>query len=476
MKIAVFASESNPFCKTGGLADVAFSLSSSLARKGHEVIFGLPFYKNLKLGKRKPKEIGSFNVSLSWRRQEARVYRLDEGGVIYYLLGNDYYFGRDALYGYPDDNERFAFFALASKALLKFLSFKADIVHVHDWQAAMLPCLIREGEKKDPFYCDMKFVLTIHNPAFKGLMDRFYLHDYFNLDDELFFSGKVRFDEMVSTLKSGIIYADKITTVSPTHRDELLRNDGGHRLDGVLKLREADFVGILNGIDTEEWNPSKDKNIAKNYDAKTFEAAHLRNRQDLLESFHLLDQKGPVYGIVSRLSWQKGIDLIAECFSKKLNENCNLVILGSGEYDLERRCEELRARFSEKCGIYIGYNDALAHKIYAGIDFFLMPSLFEPCGISQMISQRYGALPIVRYTGGLKDTVNGYLGDNENIADGIGFNGYNDSGLGYGILMSDTLYRKKDSLRKCQENALNRDHSWKKSADAYETLFESIVS
>ena len=476
MKIAVFASESNPFCKTGGLADVAFSLSNSFAKGGNEVIFGLPYYKNLKLGKRKPKEIGSFNVILSWRRQEARVYRLEEGGITYYLLGNDYYFGRDALYGYQDDNERFAFFALACKNLLKFLSFHADIVHVHDWQAAMLPCLIKEGEKNDPFYSKMKFVLTIHNPAFKGLMDRFYLHDYFNLDDELFFSGKVRFDEMVSTLKSGIIYADKITTVSPTHRDEILWNDGGHRLDGVLKLRERDFVGILNGIDVEEWNPSTDQNIVKNYDAKSFEHAHALNRKDLLEHFHLLDQGGPVYGIVSRLSWQKGIDLIIDVFSQKCQENCNLVILGSGEYDLERKCEELRARFPEKCGIYIGYNDSLAHKIYAGIDFFLMPSLFEPCGISQMISHRYGALPIVRYTGGLRDTVEGYLGDNENTADGIGFNDYNDSGLGYGILMSNSLYSNKTSLQKCQENALKRDHSWNKSAKAYLALFESIVS
>lgn len=476
MKIAVFASESNPFCKTGGLADVAFSLSNSFAKGGNEVIFGLPYYKNLKLGKRKPKEIGSFNVILSWRRQEARVYRLEEGGITYYLLGNDYYFGRDALYGYQDDNERFAFFALACKNLLKFLSFRADIVHVHDWQAAMLPCLIKEGEKNDPFYSKMKFVLTIHNPAFKGLMDRFYLHDYFNLDDELFYSGKVRFDEMVSTLKSGIIYADKITTVSPTHRDELLWNDGGHRLDGVLKLRERDFVGILNGIDVEEWNPSTDQNIVKNYDAKSFEHAHALNRKDLLEHFHLLDQGGPVYGIVSRLSWQKGIDLIIDVFSQKCQENCNLVILGSGEYDLERKCEELRARFPEKCGIYIGYNDSLAHKIYAGIDFFVMPSLFEPCGISQMISHRYGALPIVRYTGGLRDTVEGYLGDNENTADGIGFNDYNDSGLGYGILMSNSLYSNKTSLQKCQENALKRDHSWNKSAKAYLALFESIVS
>ena len=475
MKIAVFASESNPFCKTGGLADVAFSLSSELVKSGHKVIFGLPYYKNLRLGDRKPKEIGSYNVNLSWRVQEARIYSLVEKGITYYLIANDYYFGRDALYGYDDDGERFAFYSLAAKALLRFVSFQADVVHVHDWQAAMLPCLIKETSPYDPFYRKMKFVLTIHNPAFKGFLDRYYLGDFYNLNDYLFDSGKVRFNGMVSTLKSGIVYADKITTVSMTHRDELLHNVGGHDLNGVLELRRDDFVGILNGIDYDEWNPSSDRHIVANYDLANRNEKHIENRHDLLNEFHLVDQGGPVFGIVSRLSWQKGIDLILESFEKLLNEKVNLVVLGSGEYDLERRCEYLRGRFPDKMGIYIGYNETLAHKIYAGIDYFLMPSLFEPCGLSQMISQRYGALPIVRYTGGLRDTVKGYIGNDKEKTDGIGFNDYNVSGLDYALGVASGLYKNHAALNGCVGNAMAIDHSWKKSASEYEKLFLSLL-
>ncbi len=476
MKIAVFASESNPFCKTGGLADVAFSLSKELAAAGHKVVFGLPYYKNLRLGDKKPKEIGSFNVYLSWRVQEARIYSLNEEGITYYLIGNDYYFGRDSLYGYDDDGERFAFFALAAKSLLRFLSFDADVVHVHDWQAAMLPCLIKEGKPFDPFFRKMKFVLTIHNPAFKGLLDRYYLGDFYNLDDHLFTSGQVRFDGMVSTLKSGIVYSEKITTVSPSHRDELLRNEGGHNLDGVLRLREDDFLGILNGIDYTEWNPLADAFIAVKYDASSRASLHEQNRADLLSSFHIVDQKGPVYGLVSRLSWQKGIDLVIDNFENLLSKNVNLVVLGSGEYGLERRFEDLRARYPEKCGIYIGYNEKLAHKIYAGIDFFLMPSLFEPCGLSQMISQRYGALPIVRYTGGLRDTVKGYTGKANEKTDGIGFNDYNISGLSYALGVAEGLYQNREAMEKCVANAMMANHSWKRSAALYEKLFFSLLS
>lgn len=475
MKIAMLSSESNPLIKTGGLADVVYSLSKALSLKGHEVIVALPFYKNIRLNGRKVKEIGSYNVTMSWRHQEARIYLLEESGIRFYLIGNPYYFERDGVYGYPDDNERFAFFALASEALLRFLSFDADIVSCHDWQTAMVPTLVKEAHRFDAIYHNTKFTLTIHNPAFKGFMDRYYLGDYFNLGDDLFDSGKVRFDGMVSTLKSGIVYADKIITVSPTHRKELLNDVGGHNLGSVLRLRVKDFVGILNGIDTDEWDSAKDTKIAAPFDSKTRSSLLALNRKDLLSSFHVQDQKGPVYGLVSRLSWQKGIDLVLNGFNYLLRKNCNLVVLGSGEYDLERRFEDLRSRFPDKCGIYIGYNDALAHKIYAGSDFFLMPSLFEPCGISQMISQRYGSLPIVRYTGGLADTVNGYIGNNAETADGIGFNDYNDSGLGYALGMSESLYKDKDAFQRVQRNAMGLDHSWGRSASLYEDLFYSIA-
>jgi len=476
MKIAQIASESNPFFKTGGLADVVYALSEELASFGHEVIVALPYYKSGNYGPSLPEYVGSYDVYLSWRVQEAKVYRLLKNGVSFYFIGNDYYFGRDRIYGYDDDGERFAFFALAARTLLKFLSFKADIVQCHDWQAAMIPCLVKEGVSYDPFYQGMRFVLTIHNPAFKGMIDRYFLNDFYNLDDGLYFSGKVRFEGMVSTLKSGIVYADKVTTVSPTHRAELLSDAQGQGLSNVLRLREGDFVGVLNGIDIEEWDPSSDRFIAAHYDAKSIGEGKKKCRENLLSSLHIQDHGGPVYGLVSRLSWQKGIDLVIDEFYRKLSEGASLVILGSGEYGLEQKCEALRSAFPDSCAIYIGYNGALSHKIYAGSDFFLMPSLFEPCGISQMISQRYGTLPIVRYTGGLVDTVHGYLpGEDVKEADGIGFNDYNDQGLGYGLYLSDRVYADKALFAKLRQNAMKKDHSWAKSARAYEAIFASLI-
>ena len=475
MKIAMFASESNPLAKSGGLADVVFALSKALAESGHEVIIGMPYYQSVKAKALKVKKVGSFDVYMSWRHQEAQVFKTEIAGVTFYLLSNQYYFDREKLYGYDDDGERFAFFALACRKLLKFLDFKADLVHVHDWQSAMIPCLIKEQNCFDNFYEDMKFVLTIHNPAFKGMMDRFFLNDFFGLSDALYDTGRVRFEGMVSTLKSGIVYADKVTTVSPSHREELLTRELSQGLDGVLQLRRDDFVGILNGIDTTEWDPEKDPFILAHYDAAGLEEAKAKNQEQLLNDFHLAPARGPVYGIVSRLSWQKGIDLLLGSGRRALQKGASLLILGNGEYELEQRCEALRREFPAQVGLYIGYSNELAHKIYAGCDYFLMPSLFEPCGISQMIAQRYGNLPIVRYTGGLRDTVDGYLGEEVGSSNGIGFNDYNETGLDYGFLMAEKLFAHKKDYFQAAHNAMALDRSWKKSASLYEKLYNALV-
>jgi starch synthase len=476
MKIAMFASESNPLAKTGGLADVVYALSKALAaNKANNVIIALPFYKSMLNKGLNMKNLGSFKVYMSWREQEAKVSEVSFGDVDFYLIGNDYYFGRDKLFGYEDDGERFAFFALACRKLLKFLNFQADIVHVHDWETAMIPCLIKEGCSTDPFYAGMKFVLTIHNPAFKGMIARYFLGDFYNLSDQLYDEGKVRFQGMVSTLKSGIYYADKITTVSPTHRLELLTNEGGQGLNGILELRKDDFIGILNGIDVEEWDPATDTAIAKNFGLANLEEGKHLNQADLLASFHIKWYGGPVYGLVSRLSWQKGIDLVLASGRKALAQGADLVILGNGEYELEQKCEALRRSFPDTCGLYIGYNSDLGHKIYAGSDFFLMPSLFEPCGTSQMIAQRYGTPPIVRYTGGLRDTVRGYDGTNADSADGIGFNDYNETGLDYGLSLAKELYGKQGDYYKIARNAMRLDRSWKRSAAEYERLYKSLA-
>ena len=375
MKIAMLASESNPFCKSGGLADVVFALSKELVKGGNEVIVLLPYHGVIKRKKIKTTNKGSYKVKMSWRQQDTTLYETAVDGVKFYFVENDAYFYRDHLYGYDDDGERFAYFALAAKAALKQLNFKADIVHVHDWQTAMVPCLLKEEKPADPFYKGMKSVLTIHNPAFKGFLDRFFLNDFFNLRDELYDTGKVRLDGLVSTLKAGIVFADKITTVSPTHRNELLTFEHGQGLDRDLELRRYDFFGIANGIDIEEWDPAKDKGIARNFDVETVKEGKKANQKDLLESFHIINRGGPVYGLVSRLSWQKGIDIMINNMRGALAMGASLVILGSGEYELEQKCEQLRREYPDTCGIYIGYSNDLAHKIYAGCDFFLMPSL-----------------------------------------------------------------------------------------------------
>lgn len=475
MKIAMLASESNPYCKTGGLADVVFSLSKELVKQGHEVMVCLPFYESIKDQRLRVKALGSFKVSMSWRKQEAEIFEEKKEGVRFIFIGNHYYFDRERIYGYNDDGERFAFFQLACRQMLEFISFKADIVHLHDWQTAMIPCLIKEQNFKSSFYRDMKFVLTIHNPAFKGLIDRYFLNDFYSLPDSLYDCGKVRFDGMVSTLKSGIVYTDKITTVSPTHRSELLTQDLGQGLAGILELRKDDFVGIVNGVDTDEWDPSSDPFLVKTYDGNNLVEGKQACQADLLEEFGIHWFGGPVYGMVSRLSWQKGLSICYGPLRRALLRGANVIILGSGEYELERKLQDLRDEFPDTMAIYIGYSNKLAHKIYAGSDYFLMPSLFEPCGISQMIAQRYGCLPIVRYTGGLVDTVTGYQEDNLDQANGIGFRDFDEQGLEYALGLAKKLNENQDDYYRVSRNATEVDHTWGRSAGKYEELYESLL-
>ena len=473
MKIAFVASESNPICKTGGLADVVYSLSKALIAEGNEVAVVLPFYQRIADVHLPLKKLGGFYIQMSWRHQGAAVFECVLNGVRFLLVQNDYYFSRESLYGYQDDGERFAFFSLASLEALKTVGFKADVVHVHDWQTGMIPCLLKNRD--DPFFYGAKTVLTIHNPAFKGMIDKYFLNDFYGLSDALFDSGAVRFEGMVSTLKSGIVFADKITTVSPTHREELLTPALSQGLDGVLRLREKDFVGILNGIDTEEFDPRKDVYIARNYGrGKDLEEGKHANQSDLLSSFAVKWMGGPVYGIVSRLSYQKGIGLLLSSMERELSRGANFLVVGSGEYELEQRLEVLRSRYPGTMGIYIGYNNALAHKVYAGSDFFLMPSLFEPCGISQMIAQRYGTLPIVRYTGGLRDTVQGYRDLGSKKPDGIAFRDYNEQGLDYAIGLAEEIYRDQGLYYALARTAMGLDRSWKKSAKRYMELYSSL--
>jgi len=472
MKIAMVASEANPFVKSGGLADVTFSLSKELVIMGEEVALFMPLYKSIAVNHgANLQQVSEFDVHMSWRRQHAKVYRTYVDGITFYFIQNDYYFDRDNLYGYNDDLERFAFFTIAVRNAFKALGFKADVVHLHDWQPGMLPVLIKEQNKQDPFFSNFKFILTIHNPAFKGMFDKYFLNNFYELSDDLYDSGFVRFENAVSTLKSAIVYCDKIATVSYTHRDELLAYGSEHGLSPVLELRREDFVGIINGIDYHEFNPKEDKFIAYPYNGLNVTKGKQENKAALLKQFNLPNRGQPVFGLVSRLTWQKGIRLITAKARHLIGNDASIIILGSGEKELENEIEWIRSQYSDNVGIDIGYSNDLAHLIYAGSDFFLMPSLFEPCGIGQLIAQRYGTLPVVRYTGGLKDTVIGYNGWNLDAANGFGFDHFDEYGMQYGLDLALGLYQDKEALLKMRRNAMKLDRTWKKSATDYLKLY-----
>lgn len=473
MNITFVASESNPFIKTGGLADVVYSLAKEFVNENNKVSVIIPFYGKVKTSlKMNVDYLGEFKVQLNWRKIPTKVCHATVDGIEFYFIENDYYFWRNNIYGEWDDGERFAYFSVASLAVIKKFKLKPKIIHVHDWQPAMIPCLIKEH--KDPYFKNTKTVLTIHNPAFQGFFPRDFILDVYSLNSECYDNGNIKMFDAVSTLKAGVVYADKITTVSPTHREEILSPEGGKGLDGVFQLRKDDFIGILNGIDYEEFNPEKDKLIKHTFNIKNFGKYKEINKQSLLKHFNLTNKDQPVFGLVSRLTWQKGINLVVSGIEELVKRGANFVILGSGEYALEQEFERLRRQYPNQIGIYIGYNDELAHQIYAGSDFFMMPSLFEPCGLSQMISQRYGTLPIVRLTGGLKDSVICFDNNNVDSANGFGFLENSVYEFNRTLSFAYDNYWNLPIRRSLIVNAMTTDNSWKTSAQKYLDLYKEM--
>ena len=477
MKIVMVSSEARPFCKTGGLADVVYSLSKELAVLGEDVSIILPFYDSIRrqLVNEPLKKAASFKTHMSWRKQTVDVYQVQRDGINYYLIENQQYFERGHIYGDFDDGERFGFFTMAVKEFLLTKRMYPNIIHVHDWQAGMLPCLLRVDQDCVKKFAKTKFVFTIHNPAFQGMMPKFTLGDFYNLTDDLFDNGSVRFKDQVSTLKAGIVYSDKITTVSPTHHLELLSPEGGMGLDTVLRYKEWDFSGILNGIDYLEFNPGNDKQIAMEYSEKNLVSAKKANRDALFKEYGLKANKGPLYSLVTRITWQKGFDIIFPAVEELLNRGASIFMLGSGESGYEQRWEELKRRYPDKVGLYIGYSDSLAHKIYAASDFFIMPSLFEPCGLGQMIAQRYGTLPIVRRTGGLRDSVICYDGNNAETSNGFGFDAYSVYEMTRTAHYAYDVYQDKKLLHKLMKNAMLTDNSWQKSTQEYLKVYNQLI-
>lgn len=475
MNILMVSSEALPFVKTGGLADVVYSLSKQLIHHHHQLHIILPLYESIRQTNPSLRFIGSSEVFLSWRKQHVDFYHLVESGLNYYFVANDYYFKREHTYGYDDDHERFAFFTLSIRHLIKLVKITMDVIHIHDWQAGMLPALLKEQDQGSPAFKHTKIVLTIHNPAFQGWLDRHYLHDFYNLPFSLYETGKVRFHEGVSTLKSAIVYSDKITTVSPTHAKELLTEEGGYGLHQVLRYVEDDFSGILNGIDAS-WSPAIDQLIEFPFEQEQYLISKPKNKIALFKRLNLIDASRPLFGLVSRLTWQKGIDLVIANLVWIIEQGGTVVILGTGETALENQIKQLAERYPQHCYFYIGYDEELAHQIYASSDFFLMPSLFEPCGISQMVSLRYGTLPIVRKTGGLVDTIIPYDGKmhNDTLANGIMFEAYSPHALQIALKEAFHIFHQPKLKHALIMNGFQQQHSWEVSAEQYHRLYQSL--
>ena len=421
MKILYAASECAPFVKTGGLADVAGSLPKALCEAGCETRVILPLYDTIEQKWRdKMTFLFSTEISLAWRRLYCGVFSLSYDGVDYYFIDNEYYFMRGRIYGEFDDGERFAFFSRAVVELLPTLDFAADIVSCNDWQTALVPIYLRNEQRP------VKSVFTIHNIEYQGRFSLWTAQDVFGLSTELAESGILRYENDVDLMKGAIYQADYVTTVSPSYAQELKSPEHAHGLHMVVKENSAKITGILNGIDITRYDPAADTSIPFNYSAESLSGKALCKEAMCSELGLSHDSDTPVIACVSRLVGHKGFDLVASALDKIISRGAMLVVLGTGEEKFESFFRDAEARFKGRVSANIMYSEKRAMLIYSGADMFLMPSKSEPCGLSQMIAMRYGTVPIVRETGGLRDTVHNLGGENEN---GFSFVEYSVNGL-----------------------------------------------
>ncbi len=474
----LFASyEASPFIKTGGLGDVAASLPGAVKCPSIDIRVVLPKLAQIpEEYKSKMKFLCSFYVPLGWRNQYCGLFELQKGGVTWYFLDNEYYFARPSAYGFFDDGERMAYFSKAVCECCRYLpDFFPDILHCNDWHTAMAPVFLREQYRYAPGYGDIKTIFTIHNLKFQGQYDPYILGDILGLADCEAARNQLLRDggKCVNYLAGAVNYSDRVTTVSPTYADEICTPYFGEGLQDLFLRRHDILSGILNGIDTASYNPAKDKALAANYSepaGKTPNKAALQRELGLTE-----DPDVPLCAAVSRLTEQKGFDLL-DAVVEEMLETCQVAILGTGDPAYENHYRSLQAAHPGRFSAQIRFSEPLSRRIYAGADVFLMPSRFEPCGLSQMISMRYGTLPVVRQTGGLADSVipfNRYTGE----GNGFGFLNYNAHELLFTVKEACRLYREEpETWRKLQEQAMAADFSWKASAQSYRKLYRSLFA
>lgn len=477
-KILFVSSEAVPYIKTGGLADVVGSLPKYFDREAYDVRVILPkyacmdaaFVPNLHF-------VCHFYVNLNWRRQYVGIFESEYKGVHYYFVDNEFYFaGPSPYHNIYEDVEKFAYFSKAVLAALPYIDFVPDVIHCHDWQSGLVPVYLHTAFGDDNFYAGIKTVFSIHNLKFQGRWRIREVIDITGLPEQIFNDRELESYGEANYLKGGVVYADAVTTVSPSYANEITTQEGGEGLHGLMNARRDVLHGILNGIDYDEFNPETDPYIEANFTAKNVMSAKKKNKAALQKELGLpVREDAFVIGIVSRMTEQKGFDLISYILDELVTKlDVQLVILGTGESKYENIFHHYHAQYSDKVSAYIGYSEEKAHKIYASADAFLMPSLFEPCGLSQMMSMRYGTIPIVRETGGLKDTVQAY-NEYENTGTGFSFCNFNADEMRYIIEYAYHVFcDDKRAWEDLIQRAMKQDFSWNKSAREYEKLYDSL--
>ena len=476
MKVLYAASEAVPFCKTGGLADVAGSLPPALAAQGVETAVILPLYRLVKERFADQLTFLCYDyVDLAWRHAYCGLFSLKKDGVTWYFLDNEQYFGRPELYGCADDGERFGFFSRAVVKMLDHLDFWPDVIHCNDWQTALIPIYLKDDGVREERYRSVRTVLTIHNIEYQGRYDPYCLGGLFGLDRGWVDDGTLLLDGDLNLLKGAILTADAVNAVSPTYAQELKNPYFAHRMEGILTQCGYKLSGVLNGIDMKLYDPAADPRIAANYTAENI-SGKAADKAELQKALGLRPEpETPIIAMVSRLVTHKGLDLIREVMGDIMELPVQFVLLGSGDAAYEDFFRHAAERWPERMAIRLGYDEALSMAIYAGADLFLMPSRSEPCGLSQMIAMRYGTVPIVRETGGLKDTVQPYEAWRD-AGTGFTFANYSSADMLHVLREAAYLYKDyPDAFARLRRRAMERDFSWNRSAGDYLKIYAAVT-
>ncbi|MBQ8151649.1 MAG: glycogen synthase GlgA [Firmicutes bacterium] len=475
-QILFAAFEAAPFMKTGGLGDVAGSLPEAVKSPEYDIRVILPLLSVIPDEyKARMKFVKNYEVPLGWRSKYCGLFRMRKGGVTNYFLDNEYYFKRDRIYGEFDDAERIAFF---SKAVLETIvnvnALNPDIIHCNDWHTALVPVFLHEQYRDVPGFAGIKTVFTIHNLQFQGQYDKFITGDILGLEGTPA-AGQMIHDDAVNFMQGAVIYSDLVTTVSPTYADNICTIEYGEGLEGLFQSRSYKLRGIVNGIDYKVYNPEKDHAVAENYTADTIERK-VKSKLALQRELGLPENPDILlFAMVTRMTSQKGMDLVSAVLPQIADRGMQLAILGTGDTEYEEDAKLAAGMYPDKICARIMFDEKLSRRFYAGADCFIMPSIFEPCGLAQMMAMRYGTLPLVRKTGGLKDTVRGYWDYGEE-ADGFSFNDPDANGLLVTIDQALSIwYDSPEIWKKLQMNAMAEDFSWTKSAEIYKAMYDELA-